>query len=198
MSTTTAEARYQQVCRHARQTAVWSSVEAALGWDERTMLPSAGGPYRAEQMTAISSLLHKYWTDPEFVANLRELEGSSFGSEGSSDVAVAIRRLRRRVEKKLKLPQSLVEELARTAVLGQQAWEQARNDNDFPAFRPLLEKAIALKREEADALGYPQCPYDALLDDYEPAALSADTRSSKASPIQTGFQARKIVSRSSR
>jgi carboxypeptidase Taq len=39
-----------------------------------------------------------------------------------------------------------------------------------------LEKTIELKRQQAEALGYPQCPYDALLDEYEPEALTADLR----------------------
>ena len=68
----------------------------------------------------------------------------------------------------------MVEELARTAVLGQQAWQEAREKDDFPSFRPLLEKMIELKRQQAEALGYPQCPYDALLDDYEPEELTAN------------------------
>ena len=38
-----AEKLFQQVCQYVRQTAVWTSVEAALGWDERTMLPPAAG-----------------------------------------------------------------------------------------------------------------------------------------------------------
>jgi carboxypeptidase Taq len=68
----------------------------------------------------------------------------------------------------------LVEELACTAVLGQQAWQEARQRDDFPSFRPLLEKTIELKRQQAEALGYPQCPYDALLDEYEPEELTAN------------------------
>ena len=169
-----AEDLYQHVCQHTRQTALWATVEAALGLDERTMLPPAAGPYRAEQLTAIAGLLHHHWTDPQFVAELSELAEGPLSKDQSSDAAVTIRRLKRRVDKKVKLPQRLVEELAGTAVLGQQAWQQARQNNDFPSFRPLLEKTIVLKREQAQALGYPQCPYDALLDDFEPEELTAN------------------------
>jgi carboxypeptidase Taq len=73
----------------------------------------------------------------------------------------------------VKLPQALVEELARTSILGQQAWVTARADDDFASFRPLLEKMFKLKREQAQALGYVEHPYDALLDDYEPGALTS-------------------------
>ena len=41
MAETDAE-RYQNVCQYARQTAAMASIEALLGWDERTeMLPPA-------------------------------------------------------------------------------------------------------------------------------------------------------------
>ena len=43
-------------------------------------------------------------------------------------------------------------------------------------FRPLLEKMIELKKQQAEALGYPDCPYDALLDDFEPDELTANIR----------------------
>src|SRR5690606_16002638 len=67
-----------------------------------------------------------------------------------------------------------VEELTRTSVLGQQAWVEARAKDDYATFRPLLEKTILLKREEADAIGFDETPYDALLDDYEPREQTAN------------------------
>jgi carboxypeptidase Taq len=67
-----------------------------------------------------------------------------------------------------KVPPSLVEELARVTTQAQQAWEQAKKTNDFPTFRPWLEKVVALKRQEAEAVGYQGHPYNALIEEYEP------------------------------
>ena len=33
------EKTYDQLCRHARETALLASTESMLGWDERTMMP---------------------------------------------------------------------------------------------------------------------------------------------------------------
>ena len=44
---------YQEVCRYARRTAVLASIDAVLGWDERTQLPPAGAEHRAEQSTLL-------------------------------------------------------------------------------------------------------------------------------------------------
>ena len=41
---------FEQLCGHTRETSLLASIEALLGWDERTQLPPAAGEYRAEQM----------------------------------------------------------------------------------------------------------------------------------------------------
>src|SRR5437588_201432 len=56
----------------------------------------------------------------------------------------------------------------------QQAWQEARRASSFAAFETWLEKIVALKREEAAAVGYQGVPYDALLDEYEPGATTAE------------------------
>ncbi len=170
----TANERYDQLCAHVRETALLTSTEAALGWDERTMLPPAGAEYRAEQLTLLARLVHQRKTDPRLGEWLGELAGSPLAADPTSDSGTTIRQLKREYEKQIKLPPSLVEELARTASLAQHAWEQARPKNDFASFRPFLDKMLNLKRAQAEAIGYTHSPYDALLDDFEPAALTSE------------------------
>jgi carboxypeptidase Taq len=68
----------------------------------------------------------------------------------------------------------LVEELARVTTRAQQIWEEARQADDFATFQPWLLKIVDLKRQEAKAIGYSTVPYDALLDEYEPGATTAE------------------------
>jgi carboxypeptidase Taq len=172
--TASATQTYEQLCQHARTTALLGSVESLLGWDERTLLPPAAGEYRAEQMTYLAGMLHRRQTDPQIGQMLEALAGSELASGDGGDAAVNIRELKRDYEKKIKLPQSLVEELTRATVRGQQIWVEARKQNDFAQFLPILEQIVELKRQQADALGYPQCRYDALLDDHEPGETTAN------------------------
>ena len=58
----------------------------------------------------------------------------------------------------------------------EEAWQEARQANDFPAFLPWLEKVVKLKREEAQAVGFKEHPYDALLDEYEPGATAGEIK----------------------
>ena len=167
------EALYQQLCDHARETGVLSSIESLLGWDERCLLPAAAAEYRADQMTVLSGIIHARQTEPRLGDWLAELAASPLAADPASLSGATIRQLKRQYDKKIKLPQTLVEELTRTSVMGQQAWQTARAGNNFAELAPLLEKTIALKRQQADATGYAQCRYDALLDDYEPGELTS-------------------------
>ncbi|MBX9788070.1 MAG: carboxypeptidase M32 [Pirellulales bacterium] len=165
---------YARLCDHVREIALVQSIESLLEWDERTGMPPAAGPYRAEQMSHLAGRVHQLWTDPRMAEWLAELADSPLVADHDSDAAVTLRELRRLYDKKVRLPQKLVEELTRAAVLGQQAWAVARRANDFEGFRPLLERIVALKREEAAAFGFTDSPYDPLLDEYEPGAKTAE------------------------
>jgi carboxypeptidase Taq len=168
------EKAYEELCRHARETALLAAAESALAWDERTMLPAEGTEYRAEQLTLLAGLLHSRRTDKQMGEWLAELADSPLAADPHSQAGTTIRQLKRSYDRRVKLPQSLVEELARTASLGQHAWEQARAKDDFGTFAPLLAKTFELKRAEADALGYESTRYDALLDDYEPGERTSN------------------------
>src|SRR3990172_1293365 len=169
-------AAYERLCAQAREVALLRSAQALLEWDDRTKLPPAGGEYRAEQVSYLAGLVHRRQTEPVVGDYLAKLLDSPLAADRHSDAGAVIHNLKRDYDKKTKLPQALVEELARTSVLGQQVWAEARKANDFAVFRPLLEKTIELKRQEAAALGYDDVPYDALLDEFEPGAKTAEVR----------------------
>jgi carboxypeptidase Taq len=165
------DSTFEKLAQHSRETALLNSIESLLGWDERTMLPAGGGDYRAEQMTLLAGMVHCRRTEPQLGEWLAELIETKL--DPHSDHGATVRELKRQYDRRVKLPQALVEELARVSVLGQQAWVTARANNDFASFRPLLEKTFKLKREAADAIGYEECRYDALLDEFEPGALTS-------------------------
>jgi carboxypeptidase Taq len=165
---------YDRLCSLTREIALLESIDALLGWDERTYLPPQGGAYRAEQMTYLAGLIHRKRTDLAIGELLEALAESPLAADPHSDSGTTIRQLKREYEKRVKLPVKLVEELARATVLGQQAWVEARKNNDFASFQPHLEHIFELKRQQAAALGSAERPYDALLDDYEPGARTEE------------------------
>ena len=165
---------FELLTAHARETALLGSIESLLGWDQQTYMPSAANAYRADQISYLAGLMHHRQCDPRVGDWLAALGDSPLAADPHSDAGATIRVLRREYDKATKLPQTLVEELARTSVLGQQAWVEARRNDDFRMFRPLLEQIVALKQQQAEAIGYDDAAYDALLDDFEPEARTAD------------------------
>ena len=166
---------YLELARLLREAALLGSCSNVLGWDEQTFMPEGGAQFRSEQLGLIAGLTHERATSPRIGELLNELEAAGDLGDPNEDRAVNVREARRSFNRATKLPQRLVEELARTTTLAQQAWVKARADSDFSVFLPWLEKMIGLKREEAQCIGFGSgVAYDALLDDYEPGATTAD------------------------
>jgi carboxypeptidase Taq len=112
--------------------------------------------------------VHERGTDPRHEELLAALDGSSLVSDPESPHAANVREIRRSFERERRLPRRLVEEWARATAMAQQAWAEARRQDDYASFAPWLDRIFALARERADAVGYEGTRYDALLDDFEP------------------------------
>lgn len=164
---------FDQLCACTRETALLDSIGELLNWDERTGLPPQAGTYRAEQVAYVSRLVHQRRTDPRVGDWLAELSASPLAADPHADVGATIRELKRTYDKQVRIPVTLVEELARASVQGQQIWVEARRERNFALFQPILDQIIRLKRNQAEVVGYEETPYDALLDDYEPGAKTA-------------------------
>jgi len=164
-----------ELARLLRDAALLGSCSNVLGWDEQTFMPEGGAQFRSEQLGLIAGLTHERATSPRIGELLSELEAAGDLGDPDGDRAVNVREARRSYNRATKLPRRLVEELSRTTTLAQQAWVKARGDSEFSIFLPWLEKMIGLKREEAQCIGFGSgVAYDALLDDYEPGATTAD------------------------
>ncbi|MCH2181877.1 MAG: carboxypeptidase M32 [Mariniblastus sp.] len=162
--------KFETLCQRTREIKYLESTSALLSWDQQTKLPSRGAAYRAEQLTFLAGEMHRRRTDPVYGELLNDLTASDLVEDPHSDVGSTILELKHRYEKNSKLPKPLVEELARTTSLAQEVWAEAREEDDFSRFAPSLKRIFELKREEADAVGYQETPYDVLLDDFEPGA----------------------------
>lgn len=175
---------YEELLSSLREIALLGSTASVLHWDEQTKMPPKGAPHRANQVSLLARLCHEQFTSPRIGELLAELEAAGgTGTDPESDQAVVVRETRRSYSRAVKLPSSLVEELARTTVLAQQAWAEARRQSDYASFEPWLTKILDLKRQEAACVaadGGPGFasgnPYDALLDEFEPGETAESIR----------------------
>ncbi len=145
-----------------------------LGWDQQTMMPPRGGPLRAESLATLHRITHEMFIAAETGRLLDAAEQQLGGAEPDSDDARLIKVTRRRWEKARQVPSDLAADLARAASIGQEAWAESRRDSDFSAFAPYLRTNIELARRYIECFDQFDCPYDVLLDDYEPGMRSAE------------------------
>ena len=139
-----------------------------LVWDSRTMMPSAGAEARGKQLGTLASLAREIATGDKMreALDAARLEiagmpGEDLRRRALDDAASAIATLSR-------IPARLVQEAAERRTEGQAVWIKARAENDFAAFAPVLKRAVALKREICEHVGYADHPYDAACGSFEP------------------------------
>jgi len=162
--------------RRMAETTALSNASAVLGWDQQTYMPPGGGAARAEQMAAMSKVIHQMATGRETETLLEAAERDGGGLDPDSDDAAYLRVARRDFNRAAKMPEELVARIARITTLGYEAWHEARTASDYGKFAPWLEQILGLSREVAELRGYQESIYDALLDEYEPGMRASDVQ----------------------
>lgn len=159
-----------------REAALLESCGSVLAWDRETFMPSGGTQHRAAQLSLLAGLAHDRMTSTEMGDLLGVLEQPAAAEPLTEDARANVREVRRTWRRVTRLPRRLVEELSHATTIAQERWVAARKQSDFSLFSDSLKQIVALKREEAQAVGWSAGgeAYDALLDDYEPGATSAD------------------------
>ncbi|HEY3497891.1 MAG TPA: hypothetical protein VGK73_24500, partial [Polyangiaceae bacterium] len=164
---------YAELEKHYKKLSDLEHLEAILAWDEATMMAEGGSSSRAEALATLRGLVHEHASSPAVAEWLAAAE-----NEGGLDEwrRANLREMARGYRRATALPADLVSAASLSESRSEQAWRKLRAQNDWAAFRPLLENVVATKREVAAALGeaFGLDPYDALLDGYEPGARGAD------------------------
>jgi len=139
-----------------------------LSWDQQTMMPPHGAPQRAEALATLERIRHEQFVAAETGRLLEAAQAELDGQGPDEDDVCLVRYVRRHWEKARRVPTELAAELARAASVGQEAWVVARRESDFGQFVPHLRRNMELARRYVECFDEFECPYDALLDDYEP------------------------------
>jgi carboxypeptidase Taq len=167
----------QQLAARLGQVDDLQRASAVLEWDQQTYMPPGGAQARAEQMATLEEMAHSIFVSDETGRLLEELRPRLAEWPYDGQEASMVRVASREYQKLRKLPPALVAERARTAALAFEAWQSARADSDYGQFLPHMERVIDLCIRIAEALGYEDRIYDALLDQFEPGMRTAEVAS---------------------
>src|SRR3954454_21799434 len=145
-----------------------------LAWDQRTMMPPAGGGHRARHIGLVQRLRHERLPHPEVGRLLDELAAVEGSLDPDSDDAALIRLARGDHAKAVQVPTELRAEMAQASSEASPVWLQAKATSDFDLFLPVLERNVELRHRYIACFEPPDEPYDVLLDDFEPEMKTAE------------------------
>ena len=144
---------------------------AVLSWDQETYMPEKGAEFRAQQISTLSGVFHKMITDDTLGKWLEELsKDHSLNEKQKKNVELT----KETYDKQKKFTTEFVELMSKTVSECFQAWQSAKEKNDFSIYQPKLEKLVELKKQECEILGYKDHPYDAQLNEYQKGATAKD------------------------
>lgn len=162
---------YSKYTQLLRKIADVQNAASLLNWDQETYMPAKSATFRAQQLSTLAGIAHELSTSKEMEEVLNALANDTSLSEKEKR---NVKQSLKNFKDHKKYTTEFVKELSQTISETFQAWHKAKENNDFASYAPHLEKLIGLKRKEAELLGYEAHPYDALLDQYEPGAKTAD------------------------
>lgn len=144
---------------------------AVLGWDQHVYMPPKGAEARGQQLATLAAISHERFTGDCMGGLLEEVLAGQDGL--TEDQRLAVKELKYRRDRAVKLPESLVREMTEAEARAYGIWVEARQAQDFQEFAPQLSVLLKLARQAADCYGYEGTPWDALADDYERGMTAA-------------------------
>ena len=144
-----------------------------LRWDMRTMMPAGGASSRGMQLATLSRLAKSIFVSDETARLLDAAESEVASADSDSYRARALRQTRDAYDIQKRIPAELVARMAALGAESEAVWAKARAENDFPSFKPYLKGMLALNIELAEAIGYDDHPFDALILQFEPGMTAA-------------------------
>ncbi|SFZ82558.1 carboxypeptidase Taq [Devosia enhydra] len=152
------------------------NAQSILNWDARTMMPHGGHETRSKQLATLSVLTRDLLVSD---ATRSALDAAEAEVASKSDDAVEkqmVAQVREAIDYHSRIPADLTRQRAELGSIGHAIWMKARSESDFASFAPHLEKTVALNREMAEAIGYSEHPYDALMYRFEPGETVASLK----------------------
>lgn len=171
------EEQLQKLKNKLSELAYLNSANSLLHWDQEVHMPDSAVEARSKASSNLSKLIHEKFTSEEFEQLVKEANKSMEEDKLTDEEEAIVREVCREFKREKKLSSKFVEELTEVTSQAQEAWKQAKQEQDFSVFQPHLEKIIELKRKEAELVGYDDSPYDALLDTYEPYMKTSELES---------------------
>ncbi|MGZ8545458.1 MAG: carboxypeptidase M32, partial [Flavisolibacter sp.] len=136
---------------------------ALMQWDQETYLPAKGAGMRGQQISSLSEIAHKLFSEQELGEVLQELMQQELIPAQKRNIELTYEDYVKNKKYTSAFVRALSEQINKTF----HAWIEARKQKSFSVFEKDLEALLVLKKEESSILGYSGHPYNAHLNEYE-------------------------------
>ncbi len=167
---------YQDFQNHIAELSDILNSISILKWDARTQMPSGGAETRGYQLATLSRLAQEHFISEKTARLLDAAQAEIAGSDPDSYPVRALEQTRLYYDILQRLPLDLIGDKAALEPVSEGVWAEAKKNNDFASFAPYLQKQLDLAKRQADAVGYQDHPFDALVFEYEPSMTAAKLR----------------------
>ncbi|MCY4540511.1 MAG: carboxypeptidase M32 [Chloroflexi bacterium] len=164
---------YEALAAHIAEYNDLLNILNTLKWDMRAKMPAGGSRSRGAQLETLSKLAKGLFVSEATERLLDAAEDESARLELDFYQARALRQTRQYYEIQKRIPADLVGRIAALSPESETVWATAKDQNDFAAFKPYLERMLAFNIELAEAIGYDEHPFDALVFQFEPGMTAA-------------------------
>lgn len=111
-------------------------------------MPMGAMQSRGEQLQALGGILYDRATSPEYGQLIADLVAEIPDLNADEPVARELKLAKRNYEQSTKVPpKDKMMELIMTTSVAQGVWQKAKEENDFAAFQPHLQKILELNLE---------------------------------------------------
>ena len=161
----------QRLRDHLHQTRLLGSISSALYYDQNTVMPPAGAPWRGDQLALLAKQVHQRQSSAAYADLLAAAEAELDGASAPEAVH-NLQLLRQELRRQQALDPDLVAAIAQAQSSGNARWQEARRQNDFACFAPALERLIGLRCQQASQLASAELvqrsPWEILAQPFEP------------------------------
>lgn len=160
---------YELLEQHLEKASALTAALTLFQWDMETLAPKEAADQTAKFVGVLSDEYFKTLINDEVRGLLEKLEKEDASSRSDKENGI-IRELRKTYDQLESIPSEEYKEYSELTLKASSVWAEARENNDFAAFAPYIEKIIAFKKKFASYRKKEgQGLYDVLLEEYEPS-----------------------------
>jgi len=146
---------------------------SVLSWDARTMMPKGGAETRSKQLATLAVAARNLLCSDEMKRALEAAEAEVAGQPEDSVEARITAQVRNAIAYHEGIPTDLLRRKTELGSATHEVWAEARRTANFAMFADSLRTMVEINREMAQAIGFEDHPYDALMYRFEPGTTKA-------------------------